>query len=170
MERRKGRGGRGGTNQSGELTLICTSCDSSWRVKFLICSASFSAFRSWVMGGTMWIGVPYLVYDGIRSSREGQDGGGDVPNEDIHAPTNKRREKRKRKTERERHIRLVLLYHRHRYQHHAFPKLNPSSHSPRFDLHNPRVGIRRPLCPITSRRWRAREVVLYRLEVDLVVG
>jgi hypothetical protein len=64
VSRLKKNRGEGGANQSGALTLISTSCDSSWRVKFLICacSASLSASRSWDVDGGMWIGEPYLVY------------------------------------------------------------------------------------------------------------
>ena len=55
----KGEGGRGETNQSGAFTLICASCDSSWRIRFY---TSASASRSWVGDGGMWMGEPYLVY------------------------------------------------------------------------------------------------------------
>jgi hypothetical protein len=60
----------GGTNQSGALMLIRTSCDSSWRVRFLLMLVlvlGLGLFLRLGLGlgdedGGMWMREPYLVY------------------------------------------------------------------------------------------------------------
>jgi hypothetical protein len=91
-----------------------------------------------------------------------------VPNEDIYAPTNKRRDPRNGNRKITTHPTpiptLISINNHNRNDDHPLLKLDSSSHNP---IILGWIYVPSGNTPIVSPRWRARDVVSNGLEVDL---
>jgi hypothetical protein len=101
----------------------------------------------------------------VKDSREGPRG--DVPNEDLMRQQIRDKTQPRKVTTHPTSIpnTLISINNHNRNDHHRLPKLDGSSHRPRFNLHNPRPGIR-----CLGRPSRRRDVVLNRLSPGCIEG